>query len=80
MLDPLNLIWRERLSNRNLMEVLNFTEVAENWLRSLNEVNEHRLKAVAMEIVEGVLRAVVREETIRDSYYVHPPLFLVTDL
>ena len=62
------------------MEVLDFTEVAENWLRSLDEVNEHRLKAIVTEILEGVLRAVVGEGMIRDSYYVHPPLFLVTDL
>ena len=58
-LDPLDLIRRERLSDGDLMEVLNFTEEAENWLRRFNEVNEHRLKAVATEIVEGILRVIL---------------------
>ena len=62
------------------MEVLNFTKEAEYRLWGLNEVNEHRLKAIVTEVVDGVLWAVVREGTIRDSYYVHPPLLLVTDL
>ena len=62
------------------MEVLNFTEEAENWLWRFNEVNEHCLKAVATEIMEGILRVIVGERTLGNSHYVHPPLLPVTDL
>lgn len=62
------------------MEMLNFAEEAENWLRGLDKVDEHRLKAIATEIVEGVLWAIVGEKTIGNSYYVHPPLLLIADL
>ena len=79
-LDPLDLIWRERLGDGDLMEVLNFTEEAENRLRRFNEVNEHRLKAIATEIVEGILWVILGEGTLGNSHYVHPPLLLVTDL
>ena len=79
-LDPLDLIRRERLGNGDLMEVLNFTEEAENWLWSFNKINEHRLKAVATEIVEGILWVILGEGTLGNSHYVHPPLLLVTDL
>ena len=60
--------------------MLNFTEEAENRFRSFNEVNEHRLKAVATEIVKGILRVILGEGTLGNSHYVHPPLLLVTDL
>ena len=80
MLDPLNLVWRERLCNGDLMKEMILAEVAEHRLWSLNEVNEHRLKAIAAKILEGVCWSIFGEGTFRNSHYIHLPLFLITDL
>lgn len=80
MFYPLNLIRRERLCDGDLVEKVKLAEVAEHWLWGLNEVNEHRLKAIPMEVMEGVLWAIIREGMVRNSHYVHLPLLLVTNL
>ena len=79
-LDPFNLIGGEGVGDGNLVERVVVTEVAEHRLWRLNEVDQHRLKAIATEIVEGNLRFVVGERTAGSSHHVHLPLLLVTNL
>ena len=62
------------------MKVMELAKVAEYWFRGLNEVNEHHLKSVAMELMQGNLRFVVSQRLARTSHNIHLPLLLVTDL
>lgn len=62
------------------MQPLVLTEIAEDWFRRLNNIQQHQLKVVVLQGVEGDSWLEVPERAIRGTHYVHLQMHVVSYL